>query len=87
MIYSINYLKIYLSIVLQILIPLGNIGSINPVIMKDNSTERYIQILTVDGQDFWFMGFVHYEKACQNLSQTISTPLEVSGVPQKPVVA
>lgn len=71
----------------KILMPLGNIGAINPVIMKENSTERYIQILTVDGQDFWFMGFVNYEKACQNLSQTISTTVAVSGVPQKPLVA
>ncbi|XP_057949689.1 GEM-like protein 5 [Malania oleifera] len=46
------------------------IAAINPVIMKESpSSEKYMQIVTVDGHDFWFMGFVNFEKASQNLSE------------------
>ncbi|KAL3526255.1 hypothetical protein ACH5RR_010911 [Cinchona calisaya] len=72
----------------KVLIPLGNIGSLNPVIMTDNTAERYIQAVTVDQQDFWFMGFVNYEKAASHLYQSIST-FGVSEIPvkQQPVAA
>ncbi|KAL5979195.1 hypothetical protein ACLOJK_019093 [Asimina triloba] len=53
-------------------IPLGKIASINPVTMRENPVERYIQVTTVDGHDFWFMGFVNYEKACTHLSSALS---------------
>lgn len=59
--------------------PLGKIGTVNPVIMRENHSERYIQIVTVDGHDFWFMGFVNYDKAVKNLSEGISH-FVVSGV-------
>lgn len=52
--------------------PLGNIAAVNPVIMSENKSEKYIQIGTVDGHDFWFMGFVNYDKAIKNLSEGIS---------------
>lgn len=54
------------------MVPLGNIGAVNPVIMRENQSEKYIQIVTVDGHDFWFMGFVNYDKAVKNLSEGIS---------------
>ncbi|EYU31864.1 hypothetical protein ABFS82_06G002100 [Erythranthe guttata] len=57
----------------KILIPLAKIGSINPVIMRDNQSERYIQVVSTDGHDFWFMGFVNYEKATNHLFDAIST--------------
>ncbi|KAK9276919.1 hypothetical protein L1049_006457 [Liquidambar formosana] len=44
----------------KVMIPLGNIGTVNPVIMTENPKERYIQIVTIDGHDFWFMGFVNF---------------------------
>lgn len=68
------------------MIPLANIGTINPVIMRERQSERYIQIVTVDGHDFWFMGFVNYDKASRHLSESLSefrwsghAPLPVSG--------
>lgn len=64
----------------QILIPLPNIGSINPVIMRENQTERYIQLISTDGHDFWFMGFVNYEKATNHLFDSISK-FAAAGVP------
>lgn len=56
----------------KVMVPLGKIGTVNPVIMKENQSEKYIQIVTVDGHDFWFMGFVNYDKAMKNLSEGIS---------------
>lgn len=56
----------------KVVIPLGNVGTVNPVTMRENPSERYIQIVTVDGHDFWFMGFVNYEKASQHLRNSLS---------------
>lgn len=56
----------------KVMVPLGKIGTVNPVIMRENQSEKYIQIVTVDGHDFWFMGFVNYDKAVKNLSEGIS---------------
>ena len=55
------------------MVPLGKIGTVNPVVMRENSSEKYVQVVTVDGHDFWFMGFVNYEKACNHVTQSIST--------------
>ncbi|PIN24211.1 hypothetical protein CDL12_03032 [Handroanthus impetiginosus] len=64
----------------KILIPLANVGSFNPVIMRDNSSEKYIQVVSIDGHDFWFMGFVNYEKATHHLSESISS-FAATGIP------
>lgn len=64
----------------QVMVPLGKVGAINPVIMRDNAKERYIQVVTVEGHDFWFMGFVNYEKASHHLFESIST-FAASGIP------
>lgn len=62
----------------QVLIPLGKVATVNPVMMSD--AEKYIQIMTVDGQDFWFMGFVNYEKASHHLLESVSSSAAV-GIP------
>jgi hypothetical protein len=36
-----------------------------------NPDETYIDVVTVDGFDFWFMGFVSYEKSFKYLQQVI----------------
>ncbi|KAL3829441.1 hypothetical protein ACJIZ3_018243 [Penstemon smallii] len=64
----------------KILIPLAKIGSINPVIMRDDQMERYIQLVSIDGHDFWFMGFVNYEKASHHLYEGVSSSAS-AGIP------
>ncbi|KAF5942779.1 hypothetical protein HYC85_020421 [Camellia sinensis] len=54
------------------MIPLANIATVNPVIMREKSSEKYIQIVTVAGPDFWFMGFVNFEKASHHLLDSLS---------------
>jgi len=56
----------------RVVIPLANLKAVNPSTNKDNPAEKYIQIVTVDRHEFWFMGFVNYEKAVSNLHE--STP-------------
>ncbi|PIN02119.1 hypothetical protein CDL12_25370 [Handroanthus impetiginosus] len=56
----------------KVTIPLGNIENVNPVTMSQNPAEKYIHIVTVDGHDFWFMGFVNFEKASHHLLDIIS---------------
>ncbi|XP_057800537.1 GEM-like protein 5 [Salvia miltiorrhiza] len=67
----------------KILIPLANIGSINPVMMREDPKERYIQLVSTDGHDFWFMGFVNYDKATTHLFDSISK-FAAAGVPVAP---
>ncbi|KAF3334460.1 ABA-responsive protein [Carex littledalei] len=40
--------------------------------MKETPPEKYIQIVTVDGHEFWFMGFVSYDKAMKNLLDSVA---------------
>ncbi|KAF4367715.1 hypothetical protein G4B88_001467 [Cannabis sativa] len=70
----------------KVMVPLGNIGTINPVVMRENPSEKYMQVVTIDGHDFWFMGFVNYEKASKHLTESIST-FVASGYTVPPVIA
>ncbi|KAJ4828760.1 hypothetical protein Tsubulata_035416 [Turnera subulata] len=38
----------------------------------DKPEQKYIQIVTEDGFEFWFMGFFRYEKALMNLEKAIN---------------
>ncbi|CAN1325407.1 GEM-like protein 4, partial [Linum perenne] len=39
----------------------------------DKPSQKYMEIVTVDGFDFWFMGFLSYKKAFKYLEQAISS--------------
>ncbi|KAG2240273.1 hypothetical protein Bca52824_090916 [Brassica carinata] len=56
----------------RVVVPLVNIATVNPVVVKEDPPEKYIQLTTVDGHDFWFMGFVNYEKASHHLLTSVS---------------
>lgn len=56
----------------QVMIPLGHVATVNPVTMPENPSARYLQISTVDGHEFWFMGFVNFEKATHHLLNAVS---------------
>ncbi|KAF3786978.1 GEM-like protein 5 [Nymphaea thermarum] len=57
----------------KVVIPLEKVEQINPVRSnKDPGEERYIQVAAMDGHDFWFMGFVSYDKALTHLLDTRS---------------
>lgn len=39
---------------------------------ENKPSQKYIEIVTEDNFEFWFMGFVRYEKAFLNLQKAIS---------------
>ncbi|XP_050215020.1 GEM-like protein 1 [Mercurialis annua] len=51
----------------MIVIPLNQLKGVNPSTSKVNPGEKYIQIISVDNHEFWFMGFVNYDSAVKNL--------------------
>ncbi|KAM0934839.1 putative GEM-like protein [Dioscorea sansibarensis] len=66
----------------KIMIPLGRIASANPVTsdgipagttsISSTRRETYIGIDTVDGREFWFMGFINLDSAYQRLQQALA---------------
>ncbi|KAL6622842.1 hypothetical protein ACP70R_032721 [Stipagrostis hirtigluma subsp. patula] len=56
----------------KVMIPLNKIATVEPVTTKENPPEKYIHVVTVDSHDFWFMGFVSYDKAVHNLVEAVS---------------
>uniref|UniRef100_A0ACD5Z4E9 Uncharacterized protein n=1 Tax=Avena sativa TaxID=4498 RepID=A0ACD5Z4E9_AVESA len=57
----------------KVVIPLARVATVEPVTAKENPTERYVHVVTVDSHDFWFMGFVSYDKAVQHLASVVSS--------------
>ncbi|XP_021285044.1 GEM-like protein 1 [Herrania umbratica] len=51
----------------KVVLPLHQLRAVNPSVSKANTAEKYIQIISVDNHEFWFMGFVHYDSAVKNL--------------------
>ncbi|KAJ4711477.1 GEM-like protein 5 [Melia azedarach] len=69
----------------KVMIPLANISTVNPATMKEDPAEKYIQIVTIDGHEFWFMGFVSFEKATHHLLNSLSD-FKATGSAGQPVV-
>ncbi|KAG6474425.1 GEM-like protein 1 [Zingiber officinale] len=55
----------------KIAIPLPQLMSIVPSISKTNTAEKYIQIVSVDNHEFWFMGFLNYDTAVHRLQEAL----------------
>ncbi|XP_078160397.1 GEM-like protein 5 [Carex rostrata] len=56
----------------KVVVPLEKIAHVHPITMKETPPEKYIDIVTVDGHEFWFMGFVSYDKAVKNLHDSVA---------------
>ncbi|KAE8056980.1 hypothetical protein FH972_013706 [Carpinus fangiana] len=51
----------------KVIIPLHQLRAVNPSTSKVKPGEKYIQVISVDNHEFWFLGFVHYDSAVKNL--------------------
>lgn len=51
----------------KIIVPLDHLRAVNPSANTRDPSDKYIQILTIDNHEFWFMGFISYDKALKNL--------------------
>ncbi|KAK8668891.1 hypothetical protein V6N13_106337 [Hibiscus sabdariffa] len=59
----------------MVLIPLDKIKGVNESENMKKPSQKYMEIVTVDGFDFWFMGFLNHHKAFKYLQQAISKRL------------
>ncbi|CAO2187057.1 unnamed protein product [Urochloa humidicola] len=53
-------------------IPLRRISKVRPSENADRPEEKYIHVTTVDGFEFWFMGFVSYQQSWRYMEQAVS---------------
>jgi hypothetical protein len=51
----------------KMVVPLNKVKEVIPSFNETKPQEKYIQVLTQDGHDFWFMGFVNYDKGVNNM--------------------
>ncbi|OEL30573.1 putative GEM-like protein 8 [Dichanthelium oligosanthes] len=55
----------------KVVVPLRRIKRVRPSENADKPEQKYIQVATVDGFEFWFMGFVSYQRCCKYMLQVI----------------
>lgn len=51
----------------KVVIPIYQLKAVNPSTSKVNKAEKYIQVISIDNHEFWFMGFVNYDNAVKSL--------------------
>ncbi|KAG0476031.1 hypothetical protein HPP92_012483 [Vanilla planifolia] len=55
----------------KVVIPLKRMKRVTPSENEAKPAQKYIQVVTEDGFEFWFMGFVLYERSFRFLQQAI----------------
>ncbi|KAI3941661.1 hypothetical protein MKX01_018251 [Papaver californicum] len=56
----------------KVVIPIEKIKRIEESQNINKPKQKYMEIVTVDHFDFWFMGFVNYDKAFKTLQKSIN---------------
>ncbi|KAM7253026.1 hypothetical protein ACFE04_025644 [Oxalis oulophora] len=51
----------------KVAVPLHQLKAVNPSTSKNSTAEKFIEVISVDNHEFWFMGFVYYNSAVKNL--------------------
>ncbi|KAM1292021.1 hypothetical protein ACFX13_019374 [Malus domestica] len=55
----------------KVVIPLHQLKAVNPSSSRSNPAEKYIQVISVDNHEFWFMGFLNYDGAANCLQEAL----------------
>lgn len=55
----------------KVVIPLHQLKAVNPSTSKVKAAEKYIQVISVDNHEFWFMSFVNYDSAVKHLQEAV----------------
>ncbi|KAJ0975987.1 hypothetical protein J5N97_017952 [Dioscorea zingiberensis] len=55
----------------KVVVSLQQLRGATPTTSTVNPAEKYIQIVSTDNHEFWFMGFVNYKSAVKNLQETL----------------
>ncbi|XWS29579.1 hypothetical protein CRYUN_Cryun24cG0041000 [Craigia yunnanensis] len=53
----------------KVVIPLHQLKAVNPSTSRVKASEKYIQVISVDSHEFWFMGFLNYSGAVTCLQE------------------
>ncbi|RCV34632.1 hypothetical protein SETIT_7G174600v2 [Setaria italica] len=56
----------------KVAIPLRRVKTAKPSENKHRPEQKYVQVVTDDGFEFWFMGFVRYQVSLQELEKAIA---------------
>ncbi|QCD82007.1 GLABRA2 expression modulator-like [Vigna unguiculata] len=55
----------------KVIIPLHELKAVHPSSNTTNPAEKYVQVISVDNHEFWFMGFLNYEGALECLQEAL----------------
>lgn len=55
----------------QVVVPLNQLRAVNPSVNRMKSAEKYIQVVSTDNHEFWFMGFLNYDSAVKILQEAL----------------
>ncbi|CAI9774724.1 unnamed protein product [Fraxinus pennsylvanica] len=69
-----------LKIHYKVTIPLAKIKRTNESENAEKPTQKYVQIVTEDKFQFWFMGFLNHRKAFKNLLQATSQTPSIAAI-------
>ncbi|KAK3154715.1 hypothetical protein QOZ80_2BG0194250 [Eleusine coracana subsp. coracana] len=56
----------------KVSIPLRKVKAVRPSENKHRPEQKYVRLVTNDGFEFWFMGFVSYNRSLQHLEQAVA---------------
>eukprot|EP00252_Welwitschia_mirabilis_P003586 TRINITY_DN1363_c0_g1_i1.p1 TRINITY_DN1363_c0_g1~~TRINITY_DN1363_c0_g1_i1.p1 ORF type:complete len:287 (+),score=57.83 TRINITY_DN1363_c0_g1_i1:187-1047(+) len=56
----------------KVVLPLYQLRAVNSSANRSNPSEKYIQVISVDNHEFWFMGFVNYDRALKSLQALLN---------------
>ncbi|PWZ27274.1 putative GEM-like protein 8 [Zea mays] len=56
----------------KVAVPLRKVGAVRPSENRHRPDQRYVRLATTDGFEFWFMGFVSYNKSLQHLERAVA---------------
>ncbi|KAL2326802.1 hypothetical protein Fmac_020229 [Flemingia macrophylla] len=55
----------------KVIVRLDQLSTVSPSSNRFNPAEKYIQLVTEDGYEFYFMGFIAYDKALKTLREAL----------------
>ncbi|KAL3714497.1 hypothetical protein ACJRO7_006421 [Eucalyptus globulus] len=55
----------------KVVLLLNQLSTVSPSSNRLNPTEKYIQVVMRDGYEFWFMGFISYDKALKTINEAL----------------
>uniref|UniRef100_A0A7N0T7K2 GRAM domain-containing protein n=1 Tax=Kalanchoe fedtschenkoi TaxID=63787 RepID=A0A7N0T7K2_KALFE len=57
----------------KVVIPLHQLKAVNPSSSRTNGAEKYIQVISVDNHEFWYMGFLNYDGAVKRFQDALES--------------